>query len=107
MSRGESAFKARCCRVSYGILYRQVYNPRNARHIGQKVWQDPLDGKTYVEDQLDWFIKQVLKPLILELLMIDDSDVNRGRLSRVVVYRIHTHLRLGQGMRPKSGKQRS
>ena len=57
IGRGNVIFKERCCRVSYGVRCRQEYQPN--KHVGQKVIQDPLDGKRYVENQIDWFVKQV------------------------------------------------
>jgi hypothetical protein len=59
LSRGAAVFKERCCRVSYGVLCLDEYNPSNPAHIGQKVTLDPRDGKKWVENQIDWFVKQV------------------------------------------------
>ena len=57
--RGEAIFKERCCRISYGVLILEEYNPNNPKHIGQKVTVDPRDGKTWVDDQIEWFVRQV------------------------------------------------
>lgn len=54
ISRGAAVFKERCCRVSYGILCLEAYDPKNPSHIGQKVTRDPRDGKRWVEDMIDW-----------------------------------------------------
>lgn len=59
ISRGAAVFKERCCRVSYGVLCLDEYNASNPAHIGQKVTLDPRDGKKWVENQIDWFVKQV------------------------------------------------
>ena len=60
ISRGNMIFKERCCRVSYGVRCRKEYQPDKYKtHLGQKVVLDPRDGKKYVENQIDWFIKQV------------------------------------------------
>lgn len=59
LGRGPAVFKQRCCRVSYGVLCLEEYNPSKPAHIGQKVTLDPRDGKKWVEDQIDWFVKQV------------------------------------------------
>ena len=60
IGRGNMIFKERCCRVSYGVRCREKYEPdKNKAHVGQKVIRDPRDGILYVEDQIDWFIKQV------------------------------------------------
>ncbi len=54
ISRGAAIFKERCCRVSYGILCIEEYDPSNPAHIGQKVVRDSRDGKRWVEDMIDW-----------------------------------------------------
>ena len=55
-------FKGRCCRLSYGVLCREEYNPNdNPTHIGQRVVESPHDGKYWVEGQIDWLLKQVCK----------------------------------------------
>ena len=60
LSRGNVVFKERCCRMSYGVRCREEYNPSaNSKHVGQQVTLDPRDGKKYVENQIDWFVKQV------------------------------------------------
>lgn len=59
ISRGNVIFKERCCRVSYGVRCRDRYDDKNKAHVGQKVVRDPRDGLTYVENQIDWFVKQV------------------------------------------------
>ena len=57
---GTIVFKERCCRLSYGILCREEYDPNtNPTHIGHKVFKSPHDGKLWVEGQIDWFLKQV------------------------------------------------
>ena len=62
IGRGNVVFKERCCRVSYGVRCRQEYQPDKYKsHVGQKVVEDPLDRKRYVENQIDWFVKQVSK----------------------------------------------
>ena len=58
-SRGKAIFKERCCRISYGVRCREEYDPNEPKHVGHVVSRDPRDGKTYVENQIDWFVKQV------------------------------------------------
>ncbi|CAF9942006.1 hypothetical protein IMSHALPRED_003147 [Imshaugia aleurites] len=59
IGRGNMIFKERCCRVSYGVRCREEYHPdKNKSHVGQKVVLDARDGKRYVENQIDWFVKQ-------------------------------------------------
>lgn len=62
ISRGNEIFTERCCRMSYGIIGMEEYNPNLPRHIGQPTWKDARDGKTWVENQIQWFVKQVIKP---------------------------------------------
>ena len=59
VSHGNEVFKERCCRMSFGVQCREEYNPNNIRHVGQKLTRDNRDGKTWVEDQVDWFVRQV------------------------------------------------
>ena len=61
-SLGAMVFKGRCCRLSYGVLCREEYDPNdNPTHIGQRILQSPLDGKYWVEGQIDWLLKQVCR----------------------------------------------
>ena len=59
LKSGNVVFKERCCRLSYGVLCMEEYDPNKPSHIGQRVKPDPRDGKKYVEEQIDWFVKQV------------------------------------------------
>ena len=59
VSSKSPVFQERCCRLSYGVRCREEHNPENIRHLGQAVTIDPRDNKKYVENQIDWFIKQV------------------------------------------------
>jgi molecular chaperone DnaK (HSP70) len=56
---GQSVLGWRCCRASYGTKCKMLYNPNNTDHIGQRTEVDIMDGKTYVVDCVDWFIKKV------------------------------------------------
>lgn len=56
---GQSVLGWRCCRASYGTKCKMLYNPNNQQHIGLRTEIDLLDGKTYVVDCVDWFIKKV------------------------------------------------
>jgi len=50
-------YKERCCRNSYGILVRQLYDPE--LHQGEDIERDPRDRKKWAINQIDWFIKRV------------------------------------------------
>lgn len=50
-------YTERCCRHSYGVLVRELYNP--IRHMGEDVVLDPRDKQKWAERQVHWFIKQV------------------------------------------------
>ena len=52
-------FQERCCRLSYGVRCREEHDPININHLGKTVTIDLRDNKKYVENQIDWFIKQV------------------------------------------------
>jgi hypothetical protein len=56
---GQSVLGWRCCRASYGTKCKMLYNPNNNDHIGQRTEVDIMDGKTYIVDCVDWFIKKV------------------------------------------------
>lgn len=50
-------YSERICRNSYGVVYRVEYDP--SKHLGEPVTYDVRDRKTYVLNQIDWFIRQV------------------------------------------------
>lgn len=50
-------YKERFCRNSYGVISRAEYDP--SKHSGEPTTYDPRDRKTWVFNQIDWFIKQV------------------------------------------------
>jgi molecular chaperone DnaK (HSP70) len=56
---GQSVLGWRCCRASYGVICKVLHNPENPQHFGLRTERDALDGKLYVMDCIDWFIKQV------------------------------------------------
>lgn len=57
ISRGSLVFKERCCRLSYGMICRELYD--ETRHIGEDVTRDNRDGKKWAVNQIDWFVVQV------------------------------------------------
>jgi hypothetical protein len=59
LSSGRSVLGWRCCCASYGVLCKILHNPENPQHFGLPTVRDALDGKLYVQDCIDWFIKQV------------------------------------------------
>lgn len=59
-------FQERCCRLSYGVRCREQHDPGNIHHLGKTVTVDHRDNKKYVENQIDWFIKQVGLHLIIQ-----------------------------------------
>ncbi|KAJ4987572.1 hsp70 family chaperone [Stagonosporopsis vannaccii] len=58
LKSGQSVLGWRCCRASYGTKCKILYNANNPQHIGQRTEIDLLDGKAYVVDCVDWFIKK-------------------------------------------------
>ena len=56
---GNEIFQERCCRLSYGVVCREEYEPGLPRHIGARITVDPRDGKKWVEDQIVWLVQQV------------------------------------------------
>lgn len=59
LKSGQSVLGWRCCRASYGTKCKMLYSPNNTEHLGLRTEIDALDGKTYVVDCVDWFIKKV------------------------------------------------
>jgi hypothetical protein len=57
LRRGAAVYTGKCSRVSYGVLCRLPYD--RIEHRGERVVKDPLDNMEWVEDQIDWFIKEV------------------------------------------------
>jgi hypothetical protein len=53
---GTSVLCKRRCRVSYGVLCSERYNKN--LHRDQTPIKSPLDGKYYVTNQIDWFIRK-------------------------------------------------
>jgi molecular chaperone DnaK (HSP70) len=49
----------KCARASYGTLAKTIYNKHDPEHIGKQTFQDPLNGKHYVQNSIVWFIKKV------------------------------------------------
>lgn len=71
LSHDVPVWTGRRCRVSYGILCRLPYD--SADHIGEPTMKDPLTGQLWVEDQIDWIIREVSMNLtaVFELLRIE------------------------------------
>ena len=79
LKSGQSVLSWRCCRASYGTLCKIMYNPQNPEHYGLPTELDPLDGKLYVKDYIDWFIKQVSPAIHCSIRMVL-TEVGRARL---------------------------
>ncbi|KAG8532511.1 uncharacterized protein KY384_002388 [Bacidia gigantensis] len=58
ISQQAEIFSERCCRLSYGVVCKQKYNPKNKSHIGQRSVRDPRDRRVWVQGQIEWFIEQ-------------------------------------------------
>lgn len=58
LKTGQSVLGWRCCRASYGTLCKILHDPQNPAHFGLTTELDPMDGKLYVPNCIDWFIKQ-------------------------------------------------
>ena len=51
-------FKQKCCRLSYGVLHEAPYNPANPQYVRKQISKDIRDGKRWVLNQVNWFVKQ-------------------------------------------------
>jgi len=58
LKTGKSVLGWRCSRASYGTLCKRLYNPQNSTHFGHYTEKDPLDGKLYILNCINWFIKK-------------------------------------------------
>jgi hypothetical protein len=56
---GKHVIEQRCCRASYGTICKEKYDEKNYRHQGRRVVKDGVDGKQYVVDAIEWFIRKV------------------------------------------------
>ena len=78
ISRGDDIFRERCCRLSYGVLVLEEYKPDDPKHFGQTITVDPRDGKKWVENQIDWFVKQVHMYPRRGLVTLLSSETSQG-----------------------------
>lgn len=59
VTTGKHVIETRCCRASYGAKCREKYDEKKHQHQGCKTVRGPLDGKEYVVNAFEWFIKKV------------------------------------------------
>lgn len=64
VEQSKPVWTGRCCRVSYGILCRRIYN--REKHFGEPTVEDALTGKLWIENQIDWIIKAVSSRVVIE-----------------------------------------
>ncbi|PVH94915.1 hypothetical protein DM02DRAFT_538481 [Periconia macrospinosa] len=58
LKSGQSVLGWRCCRASYGLRCKVLYDRKNPEHFGLPTHKDPYDGKLYIMGWIDWFIKK-------------------------------------------------
>lgn len=56
LTTGSGVYTGKCCRVSYGVLTRLPYD--ELAHRGETLIVDPIDKMKWVENQIDWLIKE-------------------------------------------------
>ncbi|KAF2718548.1 hypothetical protein K431DRAFT_129934 [Polychaeton citri CBS 116435] len=54
----ESVMGWRCCRASYGVTCRELYDKRNPHHAHRPTEKDKYDGCIYVPHCIHWFVKK-------------------------------------------------
>ena len=59
LKAGKSVISYRCCRASYGTICKEIYSKNNPQHQGREKIVDPMNGKLYVTQSIDWFIIKV------------------------------------------------
>jgi Hsp70 protein len=57
LTLGRAVLGWRCCRASYGLHCKELYNKNKPDHVGRQPERDIFDGKKYV-DAVRWFIKK-------------------------------------------------
>ena len=60
LHRGVVVYTGKCCRVSYGAICRLPYDSR--LHYGEPTIRDQFTKELWVEDQIDWLIREVRRP---------------------------------------------
>jgi hypothetical protein len=58
LGSGQSVLGWRCARANYGALCKIRYDEKNHLHQGLPRITDPLDGKVYITQAIEWFIKK-------------------------------------------------
>jgi hypothetical protein len=58
LNTGKHVIETRCCRASYGTGCREKYDENNPNHRGRKIIKDASDGKEYITDAIEWFIRK-------------------------------------------------
>lgn len=71
LKAGHSVMGWRCCRASYGVICREVYDKH--RHIGRPTSMDMQDNKLYVDNCVEWFITKVSVPVAI-VTTVSDCD---------------------------------
>lgn len=60
LHRGVVVYTGKCCRVSYGAICRLPYDSK--LHYGEPTIRDQFTKELWVEDQIDWLIREVRRP---------------------------------------------
>jgi hypothetical protein len=58
LNSGRGVLGWRCARASYGALCKILYNASNPTHANLRTSVDPFDGKLYVTQAIEWFIRK-------------------------------------------------
>lgn len=56
---GQSVLGWRCCRASYGLICKELYDKNNPKHKGCTTQKDPKDRELYVQNCIDWLVIKV------------------------------------------------
>ncbi|KAK5707217.1 hypothetical protein LTR17_020906 [Elasticomyces elasticus] len=89
MTSGQEVFGTRRCRNSYGVAVRVLYDPK--RHKGLPFVTDPNTKRQWVENMVDWVIKQGEEINATEGLrkpygiILREADHNVQRHARIVM----------------------
>jgi hypothetical protein len=56
---GQGVLGWRCCRASYGLICKELYDKSNPKHNNCTTQKDPKDRELYVHNRIDWLVVKV------------------------------------------------
>ncbi|KAF7196595.1 Heat shock 70 kDa protein 12A [Pseudocercospora fuligena] len=98
LKSGQSVLRWRCCRASYGLLCKEIFNPENVKHHERRTSIDARDGKMYVNNCIAWFVKKG-SPISIDQPIVHDfkrkvapGDPRKAFPTKIVVSYVEKNL---------------